>query len=135
MARRIGQQGNGRDTLAAMALLALVAALAQTGFAFGRTGGNIMPFTISIATTGRVTATGAAPAHARMVSKLRLANLNRAVVDAGFQTMPVVTNCPGTLPDIASQVIRVGGRTVRVHGGCVVRFNRLWTAMNRAARP
>jgi hypothetical protein len=49
--------------------------------------------------------------------------------------MPLVTSCRGTLPDIATQVIRVGGRTVRVHGGCVVRFNRLWTAMNRAARP
>lgn len=134
MARRIGPQGNGRDTLAAMALLAIVTALAQTGFAFGRTGGNIMPFTISIATTGRVTATGAAPAHASMVSKLRLANLNSAVLDAQFETMPLVTNCKGTLPDIASQVVRVGGRTVRVHGGCVARFNRLWTAMNRAVR-
>jgi hypothetical protein len=118
-----------------MALLALVAALAQTGFAFGRTDGNIMPFTISIATSGRVTATGAAPAHATTISKLRLANLNRAVLDAGFQTMPLVTSCRGTLPDIATQVIRVGGRTVRVHGGCVVRFNGLWTALNRAARP
>jgi hypothetical protein len=118
-----------------MALLALVTALAQTGFAFGRTGGNIMPFTISIATSGRVTATGAAPAHATKVSKLRLANLNRAVLDSQFEAMPALTTCPGTLPDIASQMIRVGGRTVRVHGGCVVRFNRLWTAMNRAARP
>src|SRR5437868_5157855 len=109
-----------------MALLAVITALAQTGFAFGRAGGNIMPFTVSIATSGRVTATGAAPEHATMVSKLRLANLNRAVLDARFGTMPAVTNCPGTLPDIASEVIRVGGRTVRVHGGCVVRFNRLW---------
>jgi hypothetical protein len=134
MARRIAAQGNGRDTLAVMALLALVTALAQTGFAFGRTGGNIMPFTISIATSGRVTATGAAPAHATMVSKLRLATLNRAVLDDRFESMPAVTNCPGTLPDIASQVIRVGGRTVRVHGGCVARFNRLWTAMNHAVR-
>lgn len=117
-----------------MALLALVTALAQTGFAFGRTGGNIMPFTISIATTGRVTATGAAPVHANTVSKLRLANLNRAVLGAQFETMPAVTNCPSTLPDVASQVIRVGGRTVRVHGGCVARFNRLWTAMSRAVR-
>jgi hypothetical protein len=117
-----------------MALLAIVTALAQTGFAFGRTGGNIMPFTVSITTGGQVTATGAAPAHATKVSKLRLANLDRAVLDAQFQTMPAVTNCPGTLPDIASQVIRVGGRTVRVHGGCVARFNRLWTAMNRAVR-
>ena len=134
IARRIGPQGNDRDTLAAMALLAIVAALAQTGFAFGRAGGNIMPFTVSIATSGRVTATGAAPAHTTKLSKLRLANLNRAVLDSQFEAMPAVTNCKGTLPDIASQVIRVGGRTVRVHGGCVARFNRLWTAIDHAYR-
>jgi len=118
-----------------MALLAVVTALAQTGFAFGRTGGNIMPYRISIATSGRVTATGPAPAHTSLVSKLRLANLNRAVFDAQFDTMPAFTNCQGTLPDIAAQLIRVGGRTVRVHGACVPRFNRLWAAMSRAVRP
>jgi hypothetical protein len=118
-----------------MALLAVVTALAQTGFAFGRTGGNIMPYTISIATSGRVTATGPAPAHTKLVSKLRLANLNRAVFDAQFEALPTFTNCQATLPDIAAQLIRVGGRTVRVHGACVARFNRLWTAMNRAVRP
>lgn len=118
-----------------MALLALVTALAQTGFAFGRTGGSIMPFTIAIAANGRVTASGPAPAHTAQVSKLRLANLDRAVRVAHFATMPAATNCPGTLPDIAWQLIRVGGRTVRVHGACVTRFTRLWTAMNRAVRP
>lgn len=118
-----------------MALLALVTALAQTGFAFGRSGGNIMPFTVSIAASGRVTASGPAPAHTATVSKLRLASLDRAVRAAELATMPVATSCPGTLPDVAWQVIRVGGRTVRVHGACVTRFNRLWTAMNRAVRP
>jgi hypothetical protein len=118
-----------------MALLAVVTALAQTGFAFGRTGGNIMPFSIAIAANGHVTATGPAPAHTTTVSKLRLANLDRAVLDAKFQTMPTMTLCPNTLPDIAAQYIRVGRRTVRVHGSCVARFNRLWTALNRSVRP
>ena len=118
-----------------MALLAVVTALAQAGFAFGRTGGNIMPFSIAIAPGGHVTATGPAPQHATTVSTLRLTNLNRAVVDAKFQTLPTTTLCPGTLPDIATQYIRVGHRTVRVHGACVARFNRLWAALNRAVRP
>jgi hypothetical protein len=118
-----------------MALLAVVTALAQTGFAFGRIGGNIMPFSIAIAAGGRVTATGPAPEHRATVSKVQLANLDRAVVDARFRTMPKMTLCPNTLPDIAAQYIRVGGRTVRVHGSCVARFNRLWTALSRAVRP
>jgi hypothetical protein len=118
-----------------MALLALVTALAQTGFAFGRSGGNIMPFTISIAASGRVTASGPAPAHVATVSKRRLATLDRAVRAAQFASLPAATNCPGTYPDVAWDVIRVGGRTVRLHGACVTRFTNLWTAMNRAVQP
>jgi hypothetical protein len=109
----------------------LVAAV--TGFAFGRTGGNIMPFSVTIAASGTVTATGAAPAHVDAVTKQRLAILNRAALDARFRTLPAATSCPGTLPDVAAQFIRVGGRTVRVHGTCVKRFNRLWAALNDAA--
>jgi hypothetical protein len=118
-----------------MALLAVIIALVQTGFAFGRTGGNIMPFSIAIAANGHVTATGAAPAHTATVSKVRLATLERAAGDAKLQTMPAMTLCPGTLPDIAAQYIRVGRRTVRVHGACVARFNRLWAVLNHSVRP
>jgi hypothetical protein len=49
-----------------------------------------------------------------------------------FSTIPAVTACPKTLPDVAAEFIRVEGRTVRVHGSCIARFNRLWTALNRA---
>jgi len=118
-----------------MALLAVVTALAQTGFAFGRTGGNIMPFSIAIAANGHVIATGAAPAHTTTISKVRLATLERAAVNAKLQTMPAMTSCPGTLPDIAAQYIRVERRTVRVHGACIARFNRLWAVLNRSVRP
>lgn len=111
-----------------MALVALV-------LAFGRTGGNIMPFTISIAPSGRVTASGPAPDHVATVSKARLAMLDRAVRAADVSTLPVATNCPGTNPDVAWELIRLGGRTVRVHGACVTRFTRLWDAMNRAVTP
>jgi hypothetical protein len=111
----------------------LLLAAAVTGFAFGRTGGNIMPFSVTIATTGAITATGPAPTHVDAVTKQRLAALNRVALDVRFTTLPAVTNCPGTLPDVAATFIRVGGRTVRVHGSCVKRFNRLWTALNNAA--
>jgi hypothetical protein len=124
-----------------MALLALVLALAhpaapaKTGFAFGRAGGNIMPFTVTISTTRAVAVTGAAPEHASTVTKERLAALNRIAFMVDFATLPPLTACKNTLPDIAAQWVRVGARTVRVHGTCLSRFNRLWTALNRAVAP
>jgi hypothetical protein len=117
---------------AAGAVTATAPAAPKTGFAFGRLGGNIMPFTVTISTTGSVTATGSAAPSRRTLSKLQLVNLNRAVVASGFSTLPAVTSCPGTLPDVAAQFIRVGRRTVRVHGSCLPRFNRLWTVLAKS---
>jgi hypothetical protein len=119
--------------LAAAALPAAADASPKTGFEFGRAGGSIRPFAVSIATTGRVTATGAAPEHRTTLTKKQLADLNRVAFVTHFETLPATTACPNTLPDIAAQYIRVGGRTVRVHGTCVTRFNRLWTALSHAA--
>jgi hypothetical protein len=114
-------------------LAAALLAPAQTGFAYGRNGGNIMPFTVTIATTGAVKTSGPAPAHVSRLSKQQLANLNRIAYDVRFSTLPVVTACPNTLPDIAAQWIRVGGRTIRVHGTCLKGFDRMWTALSHAA--
>jgi hypothetical protein len=111
---------------------AAASAAPTTGFAFGRSGGSIRPFSLTVATSGAVTATGAAPWHRTRLSKQQLANLNRVAFVTQFATLPLATNCSGTLPDVASQWIRVGDRTVRVHGTCVPRFDRLWTALDRA---
>lgn len=117
-----------------MVPLLLAAALTQTGFAYGRVGGSIMPFTVTISTSGVVKATGPAPGHATRLTKEQLAVLNRVAVETNFAKLPPVTACPNTLPDIAAQFIRVGGRTVRVHGSCLTRFNRLWAALTKATR-
>ena len=115
-------------------LLAAAFVPPQTGFAYGRLGGNIMPFTVTISTSGRVTERGPAPGHATRLTKQQLAVLNRVVVETSFAKLPAVTACPNTLPDVAAQFIRVGGRTVRVHGACLARFNRLWAALAKATR-
>ena len=124
-----------RVVIVLAALAALLAptagAASKTGFEFGRVGGNIRPFTIAIANSGRVTATGAAPTHAAAITKQQLANLNRIAFEIDFARLPAVTSCPHTLPDVAAQFIRVGGRTVRIHGSCSHRFNRLWAALNK----
>jgi hypothetical protein len=119
--------------LAAVAVAPAAAASPKTGFAFGRTGGSIRPFSLAISTTGRVTATGAAPAHRARLTQQQLADLNRTAFVSQFNTLAAVTACPHTLPDVAAEWIRVGGRTVRVHGSCLTRFNKLWAALNHAA--
>lgn len=117
-----------------MAVLLAAALLlpGKHGFEFGRTGGNIRPFTVTISATGVVRTAGAAPKHVAVVPKHQLTVLTGIAFAVRFSTIPAVTACPNTLPDIAAQFIRVEGRTVRVHGACLTRFNRLWTALYRA---
>jgi hypothetical protein len=123
--------------LAAILMLALVSAAAaspQRGFAFGRLGGNIRPYTVSIASNGRVSVSGAATAGAMKLTATQLAALDRAVAVAKFGSLPPMTNCPGTLPDVATTFIRFGAKTVRVHGSCLLRYTKLFTALSRAAK-
>jgi hypothetical protein len=119
--------------LLAAALAPSAGASPKTGFALGRAGGNIRPYTVTVSTTGRVTAGGAAPEHVASLTKLQLADLNRVAYTTQFATLPSFIACPSALPDVAAEFIRVGARTVRSHGACNGRFNRLWKALNRAA--
>jgi hypothetical protein len=123
--------------LAASLLLLTLAGMAagnstQRGFSFGRVGGNIRPYTVSIGSDGRVQISGPVTAGRLKLTAAQLATLDRAVSTARFAALPKVTNCPGTLPDVAATFIRVGARTVRVHGACVVRYTKLYTALTRA---
>jgi len=117
-------------TLVAAALLTSP----QTGFAFGRTGGDIVPFRISISAEGVVHGTGAAPRHDRRLTKLELATINRVAYETDFLDLRARTNCAPALPDEATEFIRVASHTVRVHGRCVPRFNRLWAALMHSIR-
>jgi hypothetical protein len=123
--------------LAVVLLLALAPAAGaspQRGFAFGRLGGDIRPYTVSIAADGKVAVSGSATAGRMKLTAAQLATLNRAVTDARFGAFPPATNCPGTLPDIAATFIRYGAKTVRVHGSCVARYTKLFTALARAVK-
>jgi hypothetical protein len=123
--------------LATVLLLALVPAAGaspQRGFAFGRLGGNIRPYTVSIASNGVVRVSGSATAGRMKLTAAQLATLDRAVTDARFGAFPPMTNCPGTLPDIATTFIRFGAKTVRVHGNCVARYAKLFTALSHAVK-
>jgi hypothetical protein len=132
--------GTMRLALPLVALLALAAVLpaataaSQTGFAFGRLGGNIRPYSVSIANSGVVHTYGAVKVGRMRVTPVQLAALNRVATETQFTILPATTNCHVTLPDIASTYIRVGPRTVRMHGGCVSRYERLLKALKAAVR-
>jgi hypothetical protein len=126
-------------SLAAL-LLAIVAAdpaasaVEPSGFAFGRTGGNIRPYRVTIANSGVVRAWGAVTIGRKKLTATQLVSLNRVATETSFEGMPASTNCPGTLPDVASTYVRVGPRTVRVHGNCMPGYMRLWRALTAAVR-
>ena len=109
-------------------------AVQPTGFAFGRIGGNIRPYTVTIANSGVVRTSGAVEVGRTMLTSLQLGSLNRVATETSFVTLPKATSCKGTLPDVASTYIRVGARTVRVHGGCVPRYQRLLRALRASVK-
>jgi len=122
--------------LAAASLAAVPAAGAApaVAVAFGRTGGNIIPFTVTIAGDGSVHAVGPVKAGLTRLSAAPLASLRKLAASIRFATLPAQTNCPRTLPDIASTFVQVGARTVRVHGTCVPRYTKLWAAVSAAVK-
>jgi len=127
-----------RRAVALAALLALGLALPasgavqHTGFAFGRLGGSIRPYTVTIANSGVVRTSGAVEVGRTRVTLVQLAALNRVATETRFTTLPATTNCRGSLPDVATTYVRVGAHTVRVHGTCVPRYQRLLKALQAA---
>jgi hypothetical protein len=105
----------------------------RTGFAFGRIGGNILPYAVTITATGAISARGPVTLGRKQLTQTELDGLRRSATANAFARLPAVTACPGTLPDVAATFIRVGARTVRVHGHCLARYERVWTALTRAA--
>ena len=121
-----------RVTLAALLAAAASAAPAAQAalpspISFGRSGGNIRPFTVTIGASGRVSATAATVTRTR-VSARTLARLERlaAALPAGRRA------CPGTLPDVAALFVRVGPRTASVHGACSAAFESAYAALAAA---
>jgi hypothetical protein len=97
-------------------------------------GGNIRPYTVTIANSGTVHTTGAVAVGRKHLTSLQLASLNRVATETRFVTMPATTNCNGSLPDVAATYIRVAARTVRVHGACLPRYQRLLRALQASVQ-
>src|SRR5712691_10127328 len=125
--------------LLALALTLLFAADASAarqrfGFAFGRTGGNIRPYTVHIANSGIVSVDGPVVVGRTLLTPAQIGRLNLEAVEVQFAELPKARSCPGALPDVAYTFIRVGARTVHVRGTCVPGYSRLWIALARAVK-
>jgi hypothetical protein len=118
----------------AAAVLASPAAAASPRYSFGRSGGNIAPFTVTIAPSGKVTVSGPAKVGRTSLTPAQLAGLRAAISAAKLSTLPSRTICAGTLPDFASQFVTAGGHTVFVRGSCAPSFRRAWFALVSATR-
>ncbi len=124
------------------AALAVSASGSPTGypsFVFGRTGGNIEPYSVTITSQGAITTVG--PVHLRnpdkKLSQNALGGLVAVARHQGFFSLPRRIGCAGALPDFASAFITVSTvsrrRTVTVHGHCSGRFQKLYGALQAAA--
>jgi hypothetical protein len=88
-----------------------------------------MPYHVTIANSGVVHTYGPVKVGRKLLAPVQLASLNRVATETRFTALPTTTNCRGTLPDVAGTYIRVGARTVHVHGGCSTRYQRLFKAL------
>ena len=106
-------------------------------FAFGRSGGNIVPFTVAISGTGRISARGPVSPSRTSVPRRTLRSLLPLARREGFFTMPPTIVCSGTLPDFASFFVAVttssGTKRVSVRGSCNRRFADVYAKLSSAA--
>lgn len=103
-------------------------------FAFGRTGGNIVPFTVTIGKDGRVSTAGpqkATLAYATVALRNGLGKLARA---EGFWTEATYLTCGKINPDVAGRFITVSAagktRTVTARGTCYPAFEELYAVLS-----
>jgi hypothetical protein len=98
---------------------------------FGKAGGTIVPYQVTIEPTGRVRSTDVMEPIRRRLSPAKVASLSRLVRHA-FASGLASRLCAGVNPDVGSDFIRAMGRLVRVHGNCEPRFTRLWDTLAQA---
>jgi hypothetical protein len=114
------------------ALVVAAAVAVAPSFVFGREGGNIIPLRAQIYRGGRVVVDGR---PGRRLTRAKVTSLLRLAAAERFTRLPRRIECAGALPDIATLYVKVGrARTVFEHGACNRRFDRVYTALQKAVR-
>ncbi len=123
----------------ALVLVAGGSATSRPSFAFGRAGGNIEPYEVDIAPTGKITASGAIALKSvgMRLPPRALTHLLAVASRQRFFDLPHRIVCAGSLPDFAGMFVKVSTaartRSVFVRGGCSARFEAMLVALERAA--
>jgi hypothetical protein len=107
-------------------------------FVFGRKGGNIRPFTVSIALDGVVTVSGPVAAREPLtLSRDALGGLLRLAKAEKFFSLPAHIKGGQVLPDVASLYITIYGQTgpttVDEHGAVNRHFDQLYAVLMAVA--
>jgi len=107
---------------------------ASGSFAFGTTGGNVVPRHVTISATGRVVERGL---RTKTIDVAAVHGLLTLATAERFFSLPKRIECAGTLPDVAALYVTVRTpartRTVTVHGSCNRRFAELYAVLNAVA--
>jgi len=112
---------------------------AAASFIFGRTGGNIAPFSVTIARNGHLSARGPVQLAKpdAVVSPAALAGLLKLAKAEKFFSLPKTVRCKQTPPDFAASFVTVsqasGTKTVTVHGDCQPGFSQLYAVVSAVA--
>ena len=93
----------------------------------GRSGGTMVPYSITIHPGGAVTGLGPSPKSITTAEDAKLSDLVRN----GFPNLKS-EQCAGTFPDESATFITALGKTVTVRGACEPGFTKLWNALVRA---
>ena len=103
-------------------------------FTFGRTGGNIVPFTVTIGANGHVSTTGTQKLTVTFATVPLRNGLGKLAKAEGFWTMATVLDCGKINPDVASRFITITAagksRTVRSRAVCSPAFEELYAVLS-----
>jgi hypothetical protein len=96
----------------------------------GRSGGTMVPYSITIAPGGNVSTTGNPPATPKSLSSAKDAEVSGHV----RSSLPNLQSeqCSGTFADESEMFITALGKTVTVRGGCEPGFTLLWGELTSA---
>jgi len=107
-------------------------------FSFGRVGGNIRPFTVTIYADGSITSSGAVTTSPQAhLSPDAIKGLKKLARAEHFDSLPDQIPGSNVNPDIASLFITVttaqGTKTVKMHGGQSRQFQQLFAVLQAVA--
>jgi len=102
---------------------------APTPIVFGLAGGNAVPYRVTIQPNGSVRVSRGWRVRKQILPR-QVRRLRGEIQNAHLKTRM----CAGALPDFATNYIRLGARTFKLHGQCEPRFTHVFSDLLAAVR-